>query len=334
MALVLAPENPGQLERGVALLRANLPIGLPTETVYGLAARAFEPTALARIFALKARPTFDPLIVHVLHREQAQACVKGFEPLHLRLMEKFWPGPLTFLAQRSERIPDLCTAGSAWVALRSPVHPVFRRVLEQLDEPLAAPSANRFGRLSPVSAEDVVQDLGPFGLEAVVDGGTCALGIESTIVRVADGNSLEVLRPGSLSVEALRECLGNVEVRVLPRTDGVAAPGLLASHYAPRLPLVFLPDVDTPLPRELRPERWVAVSVFPSDLSRAGWRDYRVLSEISSDKEAAAKLFGTLRALDGSGADGIVALGAPPAGLGLAINDRLKRAAAPRSEPL
>jgi L-threonylcarbamoyladenylate synthase len=332
VALVLDPQRTGQLERAAASLRSGLPVSLPTETVYGLAARAFDPAALARVFALKARPTFDPLIVHVRDAREASLCAR-LEPIHRRLIEKFWPGPLTFLAPKTARVPDLCTSGSPFVALRSPSHPVFRRVLEILDEPLSAPSANRFGRISPVTADDVVQELGPHGLEAVVDGGACELGLESTIVRVADDGAVEVLRPGSLSVEALRAGLGaSVPVRVIPRAEGVAAPGLLASHYAPRKPLVFLPDASAALPAGLEPPLWAFVSAFPTELSARGWKEARVLSAAGSDVEAAAKLFATLRSLDAGSSAGIVALGAPDAGLGLALNDRLKRAAAPRGE--
>ena len=337
--LILDPLIPEQLERAVALLRANEAVALPTETVYGLAARVAKESALARVFALKARPTFDPLIVHVLDATAAQGLVTEWSPLHAALAERFWPGPLTLLAPKNPaRVPDLCTAGSSFVALRAPRHPAFRAVLAQLGEPLAAPSANRFGRISPTTAEDAVTELGPWGLEAVVEGGACEKGVESTIVRVSSPLELEVLRPGALSLEELRAGLpSGVRVRVteravLPKGE-LQSPGQLESHYAPATPLYFLERGEgfESLPESVRahPERHALLLARAGSFSTSlNWGLIEALSSRDSDTEAAARLFGVLRKLDRAGFAGIVACASPDEGLGLALNDRLRRAGA------
>jgi L-threonylcarbamoyladenylate synthase len=304
---VLAP-TADQLARAAARLRAGEVVAIPTETVYGLAGAAFDERALARIFAAKDRPTFDPLIVHVLELD-APGVVGPLAPRQRaaaeRLARAHWPGPLTLVLPRGPRVPDLATAGLPTVAVRSPRHPVARALVAAVG-PLAAPSANRFGRISPTSAADVVAELGD-RVELVVDGGPCAVGLESTIVAVGEDGELTLLRPGGVAVEARP---GGPEVR---------APGMLPSHYAPHKPLVFL-GASAPAGR-------VALLAFdPATAARVAAVRTEVLG---LDLEAAARrLFAALRALDACDADVIVAEPCPSrAGLGHAIADRLERAA-------
>lgn len=316
-------------------LKADEAVGLPTETVYGLAGRALHPRALARIFQLKARPHFDPLIMHVLDLDWVRPLVKQITPLHERLVAAFWPGPLTLLFERNEKVPDLCTAESPWVAIRSPAHPVFRYILALLQEPLAAPSANRFGRISPTSAADVLTELGPYGLEAVVDGGRCEKGIESTVVKILDAHNLEVLRPGAVALETLRAQLGSgVTVQLMTADQKkVEAPGLLESHYAPRTPLYFFENEAAlghfwaTLPEAQRANcAYLEVFPTPESLPWQAVKLHRVLSQEGSESEAATELFRALRSCDEAGVSLILARAAPGQGLGIAINDRLRRA--------
>lgn len=340
--LLLDPDRSGQLDAAVEILRRDEPVALPTETVYGLAGRLFQDAALSRIFSLKARPQFDPLIVHVNGSESLDKLVSEILPLHRCLMERFWPGPLTLLFKKNPRyVSDLCTAGSDLVAIRSPSHPVFREVLARLGEPLAAPSANRFGRISPTTASDVVSELGPYGLEAVVDGGRCHMGVESTILDIVSDNEVRVLRPGSLPVESLRECIGSHVKFLLKGSqpgEATVAPGLLASHYAPRTSVKFIEGQADRLGIYAARDRlgdWALLSPFPREAMPPEaqecfdwhWGSVEVLSESGSDIEAAARLFRVLRRLDEQGFAGIVALKMRDPGLGLAINDRLRRAA-------
>jgi L-threonylcarbamoyladenylate synthase len=334
MALLLDPALPGQLGRAVEMLRAGLPVGLPTETVYGLAATARDEQALARVFALKARPSFDPLIVHVLGVEDAEPLVDEMSDLHRSLMAKFWPGPLTLLFRKSARVPDLCTSGSPWVALRAPSHPVFRQVLEALGAPLAAPSANRFASLSPTSALDVVQELGPYGLEAVLDGGPCEVGVESTVLKLLGSDEAEIVRPGAFSRERLEAEFPSLRLSLRASGSGmVDAPGQSKVHYAPRTPLSFFETLDearAQLAREDAPGS-ALFELLQGDASELGdwpWAAKRTLSAKMSTLEAASRLFAELRALDKEGHRRIVAVATSPRELGLALNDRLRRAGA------
>lgn len=338
--LLLDSNVPAQLAAAVARLRADEPVALPSETVYGLAGRLYSEPALAKIFALKARPRFDPLIVHVLDKAAGAAISLGLNPLEEKLIDAFWPGPLTILLKKQDFVTHLCTAGSPWVAVRAPSHPVFRRVLEELGEPLCAPSANRFGRVSPTSSRDVVAELGPYGLGAVVEGGSCEHGVESTIVRVNE-NVIELLRPGAISVEQLVEASGgapvrNIKVEKDPEKEALLTPGSALSHYAPRTPVLFVEDYLQFGPKFLASDfqNCALLEVFPSEESSwdswAGAKERVTLSPRGSDLEAASVLFATLRGLDAEGFDAIVALRGPDEGLGLAVNDRLRRAASRR----
>ncbi|MDQ6860716.1 MAG: L-threonylcarbamoyladenylate synthase [Verrucomicrobiota bacterium] len=304
----IGAEAPNAIARAVECLRAGDPVALPTETVYGLAADALNVSAVLKIFEAKERPHFDPLIVHLPdHDWLDRLTTASHEPLVRRLIERFWPGPLTLVLPRREIVPDLVTAGLETVALRVSAHPQFREIIHAFGSPLAAPSANRFGRISPTNAQHVQSELDG-RIPLIIDAGATTHGIESTIVALRDGE-IEILRPGPVTAEEL-QAFGHVRratVGERPR-----APGQLPSHYAPRTPLVVTND----LCHHLGEGRRVAVLNFVS------------LSQRRDLREAAASLFRRLRELDDGSYDLIVAEEFPEEGLGLAIMDRLRRAAA------
>jgi len=292
-----------------AILDAGEVVALPTETVYGLGAAALDPAACARIFEVKDRPLSDPLIVHLPSREWLDR-VAVVSPVAFRLAEKFWPGPLTLVLPRLGIVPDLVTAGQETVAVRMSAHPVFSAVLQAYGKPVAAPSANRFGRISPTSADDVVAELGG-RIPLVIDGGPCEHGIESTIVLVQD-SELHILRNGPVTAEELA-AFGTVRGQVA----GISAPGGLASHYAPRTPLVIGEPVPSP-----------KTGLLSWQTAGEGFAQVEYLSKSHDLREAAANLYGAMRRLDAAGLDLIIAEPVPESGLGRAIMERLKKAAA------
>ncbi len=311
----IQPPTDATIERAVALLRAGHPIGLPTETVYGLAADATSGDAVAQIFALKQRPQFNPLIVHCHDLDAARSLVV-VSSLAEKLAREFWPGPLTLVMPRRPDCPVslLASAGLDTLAIRVPAHPVARDVLEAYKNPLAAPSANPSGRLSPTTASAVAEAL---PLSLVIDGGPCSVGLESTILSV-EGDEVRLLRPGGIPMEDLESSLG-VKVSAFTQTSQVTAPGQLASHYAPRAKLRLNA-------RDQRPGEVLLGFGEP----RPGQTPYANLSLTGDLREAAANLFRMLRDLDASGTACIAVMPVPEIGLGRAINDRLDRAAAPR----
>jgi L-threonylcarbamoyladenylate synthase len=307
------------LEPALALLRAGEVVAIPTETVYGLAGDATNGAAVAKIFEAKGRPRFNPLIAHVATMAMAEE-IAVFDPLSRKLAEKFWPGPLTLVLplKPGGAIHPLVTAGLDTIALRMP-RGFGARLIERLGRPLAAPSANSSGRISPTTAAAVADDLGDrIGL--VVNGGATSVGLESTIVKVEDGK-LRLLRPGGIAAEELEAAAGAALVR--GAKNGVEAPGMLASHYAPgamvRLDVTEVAAGEALLAFGPRRARNAGAAVAMRNLSEAG--DLR---------EAASNLFSHLQALDRSGAKMIAVEPIPHDGLGEAINDRLSRAAAPR----
>ncbi len=339
MSIVIDPNDRDQLEFVIRRLREGSPIALPSETVYGLAGIATSEKSLANIFKLKNRPSFDPLIVHLLGYEFLKAyCEIDFE-LQRNLCEMFWPGPLTILFRKKKSIPDLCTSGSPFVACRAPSHPIFVRVLEALEgEGLAAPSANRFSSISPTSSMDVISELGPHGLEAVIEGGPTKFGIESTVVKVLSESRIEVIRLGALSLEDLKQC-GGPHLTIEVRESGTGAelkasrmafdaPGQLKRHYSPKKSLWFVHDSKN---REIDFSSAARIRILNKDVvpnSLDGpWKLDICLSENNDLVEAASKLFKTLRELDKNEEISlIVALPSDEQGLALAIHDRLRRA--------
>ena len=299
------------------LLRRGEIVAVPTETVYGLACDALNADAAAKVFTAKDRPSFDPLIVHVedaTWMEALSSIAGSAETLAHNLADAFWPGPLTMVLPSKDLVPDLVRSGLPTVALRCSAHPVMAAVVVALGRPLAAPSANRFGRISPVTAQDVIEELDE-RIPLVLDGGACRHGLESTIVAVEDAK-LILLRPGPVALEELVR-LAPVERAV--RGRAVAAPGMLESHYAPRTPLCLWPD-DAPLPADAATSGLLAFGAVGP-----GFASVEVLP--SDPADAAPLFFAALRRLDASGVERIYAREIPESGLGMAIMDRLRRAA-------
>ncbi len=310
---LLQPDDPGLAASAAILARGGL-VAFPTETVYGLGADARKDRAVAEIYAAKGRPQFNPLIVHLPDAAAARAiCV--FDHRAERLASAFWPGAMTLVLPLlpGAGISPLVTAGLATVAVRVPAHPVAQALLAASGAPLAAPSANPSGRVSPTTAAHVLQGL-EGRIDAVLDGGACGIGLESTILGLEEGG-VRLLRAGGLPVEAVEACLGEAVLPPDPDAERPNAPGQLASHYAPRGALRLNAG-------EVRPGE-VLLGFGPVDAALN-------LSERSDLTEAAANLFGHLHRLDAMGAERIAVSPIPDHGLGRAINDRLARAAAPR----
>jgi L-threonylcarbamoyladenylate synthase len=309
-------------------------VAFPTETVYGLGANALSAEAAARIFSAKGRPANDPLIVHLASADDLPRVAAAVPPLARLLAEAFWPGPLTLILPRHDAVPRSVTAGQETVAVRVPSHPVALRLLEAADLPIAAPSANRFSRPSPTAAAHVLADLGG-RVDVILDGGSTSIGVESTIVDLT-ASSPTVLRPGGIAVEALREIVPDVQVRrlALPEDGAAPAPGTLLRHYSPDATVtLFTGDdaaaVNAGIARHaaalLAQGRRCAV-LLPDD-NRAQLPDELAVVVLgSSDEEAAARLFASLRTLE-SQVDEILVRAPRQAGLGRALWDRLWRAA-------
>ncbi len=316
------PVNAAAIEKAVALLRAGGIVALPTETVYGLAADATNGLAVAKVFAAKARPSFNPLICHVASFDMARM-LGDFDPVSEQLARHFWPGPLTLVVpvRQPSLVHPLVTAGLATLALRMP-RGIAREIITLLGHPLAAPSANSSGRISATSAKAVTEDLGD-AVPLVLDGGACVVGLESTIVKV-DGGKVWLLRPGGIAAEEIEAAAGMKLLRAGPQGT-VEAPGMLASHYAPDPPLrLNAQDV----------QKGEALLAFGSRRAKGASAAVKMLnlSAAGDLNEAASNLFSHMSALDRCGAAMIAVEPVPVHGLGEAINDRLSRAAAPRGQ--
>lgn len=299
--------------------RGNL-VGIPTETVYGLAGNALDPKVAAKIFSIKNRPTFDPLIVHIPSFRYLNSIVTEVPAMAEQLASHFWPGPLTLVLPRKDVVPDLITSGLSTVAVRVPGHPLTLKLLNKLDYPLACPSANPFGYVSPTTAEHVRQQLGG-DLPYILNGGPCKIGIESTIIGFESQQPV-IYRPGGISLEAIKERIGEVSIK--PRASGVLAPGMSGSHYAPRKTLILgnIPQ----LLEEYGPEK-VGILSLKEHFNQIEDRFQIQLSSKGDLTEAARNLFSSLRKLDAMPITHIFAELVPNHGLGWAINDRFQRAA-------
>lgn len=313
-----------KLGKDIAVAKAHLKKGelvaIPTETVYGLAANGFDAMAVARIYEAKQRPAFNPLILHAASIERVRRLVSVFPPKALLLAEAFWPGPLTLVLPKSELVPELVTAGNSTVAVRVPRHSITLELLQQLDFPLAAPSANPSGYISPTRPEHVLEQLGE-QVAYVLDGGPSEVGVESTILKV-DGETVTLLRPGGLDIESIEEVVGKITV---PTKSKLEAPGMLASHYAPGKQ-VLLGDTQA-LSLQYTD---ALVLAYRQTLRSLPFDRQLVLSPSGNLREAASNLFSHLRQLDAMHGSHIIAELVPNHDLGLAINDRLQRAAAER----
>ncbi len=311
------------LDKTKTILQNGGLVAVPTETVYGLAGNALDPEVAAKIFSAKNRPSFDPLIVHVLSVERAADYVEELPEKAKRLTEHFWPGPLTILLKRKPIIPDLVTSGLDTVAIRVPAHQLTRSLLEVLDFPLAAPSANPFGYVSPTSAEHVNQQLGD-RVDYILDGGECLVGIESTIVSF-ENEVPRVLRLGGLSVEDIEDCIGDVEVNI-HSSSKPDAPGMLKSHYAPEKAIVLVDEFN---PQSLNDFSQIGALMFSNYAENIPQENQFLMSPEGDMNEAARRLFSGLRLLDQrKDIHTIVTDFVPNEGLGRAINDRIKRATA------
>lgn len=308
------------VDEAAKLLAEGQVVGIPTETVYGLAGNAYEPKALAQIFAIKERPTFDPLIVHICDVAQLKDVAKDIPEAAYKLAEAYWPGPMTLILPKKDCIPDLCTSALPSVAVRFPSHPVAQEIIRKAGVPLAAPSANLFKHVSPTTAQHVADQLADRGIAGIVDGGPCEVGVESSIISLV-GETPTVLRPGAITPEMVEKVLGKVAIKESTSKPGqpMAAPGQCDTHYRPQVPLFY---GEVPAGTKL-PEHTVRIAfgkqagVIPATLN---------LSESGDMLEATAKLYAFMHDLDLPEYDLILVDPIPNVGVGMALNDRLKRA--------
>lgn len=314
------------MRKATAIIKGGGIVAFPTETVYGLGADAFNPLAVARIFEAKNRPLFDPLIVHIADLSQMGILASRVDKRAGRLAGRFWPGPLTMVMPRSERVPDIVTAGLDTVAVRMPDHLIALDLIRLSGTPIAAPSANRFGYISPTKAAHVLEQLGE-RVDMIIDGGPCTVGVESTIIKLDEGRSI-ILRPGGVPIEEIEAVIGPV-VTAAPSGVNPEAPGQLPSHYSPSIP-VRLADSAVAIDFS-REDAGFLLYKRPESGAPAGRTE--ILSVNGDLQEAAANLFSALHRLDRMKINVIIAEPVPERGLGIAIMDRLRRASGGGEKP-
>jgi len=319
------PATGEQLAVAAALLRRGELVGMPTETVYGLASHALKASAVARIFEVKGRPRFDPLIVHIAELAELPRLAASVPEAAMRLANELWPGPVTLVLPKTELVPDLVTAGLGTVAIRMPRHPVALALIRGAGVPVAAPSANRFGAVSPTTAAHVREAFSEEEVPIVLEGGACEAGVESTVISFASDRPT-ILRPGATTREQIEGLIGAVDV-VQRDVDGQAqaSPGMNTRHYAPGTPMTLV-DAEHDLHAYGRSDKRVGLLTVGPVEATDGFAMVEVLSLTGDLAEAAAGLFAAMRRLDAAGLDRIVAMRGPGEGLGAAINDRLRRA--------
>jgi L-threonylcarbamoyladenylate synthase len=310
-----------QISEAAAIIKKGGIVAFPTETVYGLGADATNPGAVSRIFLAKQRPRLDPLIVHIAEKTQINEVVKSIPPRAVLLIERFWPGPLTLILPKKEIIPDIVTSGLSGVGIRMPDNDIARSLISLCGKPIAAPSANKFGSISPTCAAHVSEQLGNC-VDMILDGGSCSVGVESTIISFM-GEDPVLLRPGGLSLESIQKEIGKV---IIPAAEDYknASPGRSLRHYAPLTPLRLNEDTDFS-----HNNMKVGLLSLKGD-STGNYTTVEILSKTGNLNEAACNLFAALRRLDSAGLDLIIAEKVPDEGLGRAINDRLYRASVSR----
>ena len=309
------------IHKAADLLKSGEVVGIPTETVYGLAANIYSEKAVRKVFEIKQRPLDNPLIVHVASIDQMEALTKEVPDKAYRLAGAFWPGPLTLLLPKSINVPGLVTAGKPKVAIRMPGLGLTRELIATAGVPIAAPSANPFGRISPTKAEHVAAYF-PESLSMVLDGGPCRAGIESTIIGF-EGEEPIVYRLGPLSLEEIEAKVGKVQLRN-KKEAAPDAPGMLSRHYSPKTPTVLCEDIVATL--NARSEQRIGVIVLQNKVPLKGGVQ-KVLSPEGDLHEAARNLYATMHEMDTSEVDVILIERMPETGLGVSINDRLERAA-------
>ena len=320
---MLPADRPESIRLAAEIIRSGGLVAFPTETVYGLGCDALNPDAAAKVFEAKQRPSFDPLIVHLADRSMVETVAKIIPSVAYRLMDAFWPGPLTLILPKQPAVPDLVTAGLPTVAIRMPDHPVAQALIREARTPIAAPSANPFGYVSPTTAQHVIDGLGD-RVDLILDGGPCQVGVESTILSLAGTKPL-LLRPGSLTLEVIQPVIGPVD-RPASSDETVHVPGQSPRHYATRTPVTILSAPGAwPI---LRGRERAGLLAMSEPRGLAGqFHAVEVLSPSGELREAARHLFAALRKLDALGLDRIYAEPCEETGLGLAIMDRLRRCA-------
>jgi L-threonylcarbamoyladenylate synthase len=320
-AELLAASDPAAVRLAAEVIRSGGLVAFPTETVYGLGCDALNAEAVARVFEVKQRPSFDPLIVHIAALSSLDRLVHAISPGEHRLMDAFWPGPLTLVLRKCANVPELVTAGLSTVAIRMPAHPVAQALIREAGTPIAAPSANPFGYVSPTTAEHVRHALAD-RIDLILDGGPCPIGVESTIVSMV-GAQPELLRPGALPLSDIEAVIGPLLCRG-GNDRRPSAPGRLARHYATGTPLTILPTRGA---RLLRTGERAGLLAMSGAGTQADYTVVEVLSPRGDLREAARNLFAALRRLDALGLDRLYAEPCEEQGLGLAIMDRLRRCA-------
>ena len=308
------------IRRAAAVIRGGGLVAFPTETVYGLGADAFNPLAVARIFEIKNRPYFDPLILHIADFNDLSKLILDLPVPAERLIKRFWPGPLTVVLSKKDEVPDIVTAGLPTVAVRMPDHFMALSLIQAAGSPIAAPSANPFGYVSPTTAEHVRDQLGD-QVDLILDGGPCEIGLESTILSFLEERP-RLLRPGGLPLEEIESIIGTVEIRPIGE-NSPSSPGRLPKHYAPRTPIV-VEGWEKHLDNDQNKK--VGLLAFREVRVSLPFQHVELLSPGGDLREAAANLFAAIRRLDAMNLDLILAEPVPEVGLGRAIMDRLRRA--------
>lgn len=307
------------IKRAAEVIKSGETVAFPTETVYGLGADGLNPTAVAKIFEAKNRPSFNPLILHIASINQLYDLVNIKSKKVQQLVEAFWPGPLTIVLPKKEIVPDIVTAGNLTVAIRLPKHPIALKLIEAAGKPIAAPSANTFGFLSPTTAKHVEKQLGE-KVSYILDGGKSDVGVESTIIEVCE-DRIYLLRPGGITIEMIEKVCGKVEVK---KTDlnNPTSPGQLQHHYAPKVPIKFLNELNE---KEIKAKK-VAGLFFKENKTHLKFKHIEILSPRGELHEAAANLFHHLHLLESLNVDLIIVEPVKEEGLGIAIMDRLRKA--------
>jgi L-threonylcarbamoyladenylate synthase len=315
-AKILKPTD-DVLKRAASIIREGGLVAFPTETVYGLGANALDALAVAKIFEVKKRPRFDPIIVHIADFKDLEQLILEIDEKVKKLIQKFWPGPFTLVLPKAVVVPDIVTAGLETVAIRMPSHPVALKLIKEAKVPIAAPSANLFGYLSPTIAEHVAEQIGE-EIDLIIDGGKCPIGIESTVLDLS--SSPTVLRPGGLPLEEIRKVISKIGVSTLSKCPH--SPGQLLHHYSPQTPLKLVENKELNVPEGIK----VGFLAFKPPKDKLPFEKIEVLSISGDLTEAAANFFSCLHRLDKADLDVIYAEPVPEIGLGRAIMDRLRKA--------
>jgi L-threonylcarbamoyladenylate synthase len=309
------------LQKAKEILIKGEVVAIPTETVYGLAANAFDEKAIQKIFAIKNRPLYNPLIVHIKSIAYLEEVANDIPPLARKLAETFWPGPLTLVLPKRDNIPDIVTSGKGTVGVRVPSHPLTQELLNQLDFPLAAPSANPFGYISPTTAEHVKKQLGD-KIQLILDGGNCEKGIESTIVGFQNNKPI-LYRVGAISKETIEGYIGTIEVKNKAAASP-DAPGMLSKHYSPKTKFEVSNNIEESI--RINSNKNVGFLLFSKPNCELSNQQYIQLTENQNIEEAATNLYAAMHKMDDKKFDLIIAEKFPDIGIGVSLNDRLQRA--------